>query len=178
MRIKTGETATASLPVKVQYRCSACGKDNLISRELTGSYYTRTVLGVNTSDVRQGVRNELMAQLNTILDQNNLRRFKHGVFNCRCGHCGNIEPWAKMNNFNDLAVPKGFSLIMIFISVLLMIATYSRSPGLLSMLALSIAAYVGIGIYQSKNGIEKLEQMITSLPAESLPTILLPQSRN
>ena len=28
MRIKTGETVTAMLPLVVNYRCSACGKEN------------------------------------------------------------------------------------------------------------------------------------------------------
>ena len=40
MRIKTGETATETLTVDIQYRCSFCGKDNLIADALVGKAHT------------------------------------------------------------------------------------------------------------------------------------------
>lgn len=177
LRVKTGETATASLIVDVLYQCSACGKENLTTQTIKGTAHTGTIMGINLDgNLYPNAQNELKKNLSTILDQNNSQRFRQVGFNCQCRNCGHAEPWAKMN-YDHLEKPNTFSLSVLIISGIMSMVGLSAGPFnfmhylFFSLLALSAAACIGISVYKSKHN-EKMEQMIAALPAKSLPTIL------
>jgi len=176
MRIKIGETATASLAVDILYRCSACGKDNLAIGRIKGSSYTPTVMGVNVDyDVSGSAEKTLWENYATVLDPNNPHRFRKAGFVCRCKNCGYAEPWARMN-YDHLETPKKVGVITAVLSGIMLMAGLTAAPFgfmhfiFLAFFAMSIATCCGIRIYKRKNN-ENMEYLIAALPQESLPDI-------
>lgn len=177
MRVKTGETVTAQLAVDIQYRCSSCGKDNLATDTIKASAHTGSVMGINLDQNLTGhAVDNLKANLTTVLDQNNPQRFRTAGFTCRCKFCGHAEPWARMN-YDKLEKPNAISISILIVSIIMLFV------GLIGgrfnfvhlfffiLLVLSAAACIGIAKYKNKNN-EKMEQLIATLPQESLPIIL------
>lgn len=122
MRVKIGETATASLTVDVRYRCSVCGVDNLTMQTIKALAHTSTVFGINlNSSLHQTAKNNLIKTLTSILDVNNPQRFRQAGFKCRCTNCGHIEPWAKMN-YERLENLKVLSVVLMVLSGMLLLA--------------------------------------------------------
>ena len=181
MRVKTGEVATARLIVDIWYRCSSCGKDNLVTETIKGSAHTGTFMGVNLDQNLAGhAQDALKANLTTVLDQNNSQRFRTAGFTCHCKNCGHAEPWARMN-YDRLEKPNAVSVSILIVSIIMSLVGLSSGPFnfmhyfFFGLLALSAAACLGISAYKNKNS-EKMEQLIASLPRESLP-VILPRSK-
>lgn len=176
MKVKTGETATASISVDLKYRCSSCGKENVVAASLSGSAYTATVMGVNlTRNLQEKATEALSAKLKRILNENDPHRFREANFVCSCKYCKHQEPWAKMDSkrFNNIAtVFTGILMCSAFILLIVGVRPFS-SMSFLSLL-LTILSCVGLTatkIYEAKN-CDRMEKLIAKLPPESLPSLL------
>lgn len=176
MRVKTGETVTARLIVDVQYRCSSCGKDNLVTETIKGSAHTGTIMGINLDQNLAGhAGDNLRANLATVLNQSDPHRFRTAGFTCKCKNCGHAEPWARMN-YDKLEKPNTISISILIVSIIMSlvglgIGEFNFMHFFFAILALSASACIGISTYKNKNS-EEMEQLIAMLPQESLPTIL------
>jgi len=181
VRVKIGETATTQVVVDLQYRCSSCGKDNLITETISGSAYTATFMGINSDKnlVKHSEEN-LVENIAVVMDQNDPQRFRAAEFTCTCKNCGYAEPWARMK-YDKLEKPKTISVSILVLSAIMFLMSlksinYAMSLFFFAIVALSATACVCINRYKDKR-MEKIEQLIAQLPKESLPTIL-PHSKD
>ena len=176
MRVKTGETATASMPIDIQYRCSSCGEENFITGTISGSAHTGTLMGINLDrNIYEKAQREVLDKFAGLAAQIDPHRYRSAELTCKCKKCGYKEPWARMN-YSHLDKPYAFSLALFIFSAIMSLVGLSQQPFnamhyiFFSLLVLSAAAGFGIGFYKFKNN-EKMEQLIDALPPESLPTV-------
>jgi len=180
MRVKIGETAIASIPVDISYRCSSCRKDNLETQTLTGEAYTGSILGVNLErNLRGKAQNNLQDKLEALLSTDNIQNYSKTAFTCRCRHCGHAEPWAKMN-YARLDKIRNFFLLPMLLTGVFALAMLSDlgEPSVLPLqitlgvlFLITAGIYFGINIYK-KNHTKKMEVLMYTLPQESWPKIL------
>lgn len=173
-RKKVGEIATASLTVDIRYRCSSCGEENITKDTLKETVQTATIGGINIkNDVAGEARRSVRDKLAGLLGQIDPHRFRDAELSCKCINCGHKEPWARMN-YDHLKKLNDISKITIILSIFLLMVPWRTATAiyvLLTLFILGAASWVGIILYKSKNT-EKMEQLIDTLPAESLPTVL------
>ena len=175
-KVKTGETVTVSLSVDLKYRCSSCGKDNVVPESLSSSAHTGTLMGVNLSrNLHEQATEALNAKLKCILNQNDPHRFRNANFTCKCKYCGHREPWASIDSerFNKISL----ACLCVLICSVFLLPFVSLNPfdgmSLLFLLptVFGVAGLVGTIIYKSKNCV-RMAKLIAKLPPESLPTLL------
>lgn len=176
MRVKTGETAVASMMIDIRYRCSSCGEENLAIGTLSGTAHTGTLMGVNLDrNIHDKAQRDVMDKFAGLVGQIDSHRYRTAGLTCKCKKCGHKEPWARMN-YTHLDKPYAVSLALLIMSVFMSLVGLAEQPFnvmhfiFFSILVLSAIACFGIGFYKSKNN-EKMEQLIDALPPESLPTI-------
>jgi len=191
MRIKTGETATVSVKVDVNYRCSSCGADNQSLETIEGTATTGTILGFNLDrNLSQHAKQNLLQNLIAISNPDDPDRFKKARLTCKCRSCGHTEPWAKLSHprldkiYRTVLVFLFTSAIM-FVCFLFTLKYRDRNVGnflsdnfvFLGLIAVCAAVCVGIRLYISKHD-KKMEEEIAALPEKSIPTIRPHNSSN
>ena len=177
MRIKTGETAFVDLTVDVQYRCSFCGKDNLIAQTITSSAYTPTIMGFNLDrNISRSAMVALNDKLSAISDKRNPKRFRAVGFTCKCKNCGNAEPWARMN-YKHLEKTNTISMCALMYSLMFSLMSLGAKSikfmHILSYVILAVSATICacINVYKFNNT-KKMERLLTTLPQESFPSVV------
>ncbi len=173
MRVKIGETATATLNVNVAYRCSSCGHNNIAEQAITGTAQTSTIAGINLSNnLTTKAREDLYEKLAIALDKNSISRFRILKFNCKCRHCGYQEPWARMHQ-PVLDTIRGILWGVLILASLLLFASFSDggSIGAFVFVVGCIAGILCVRHFIAKHN-DEMEFLIATLPPESLPTIL------
>lgn len=178
MSVKIGETATASVTVDVQFRCSNCGKDNLALQTVSGKAETSTVFGVNLKgDLAGSAREDLVENLEIIMNPNDPLRYRLAQFDCKCQRCGHAEPWARMHCKRlDLFTKLGIGLL--FLLFIPFIATLSLRPVsafhiiVWAVMGLTIAFCIGSRLYKTQH-IETMDMLSRGLDREFQPTVSL-----
>lgn len=168
-----GASATASIKVLSQWKCSACGAENVREQTIIG--YGRT----NSHDeflARKKAQEDLEQILNSLQSPDVSSRYDKVSFEGKCTHCGNCEPWGKTQSilFDILKVVLFLlSLVSAYFLVMgLAIMSVSTAQGMIYAIPALVVAACWFALYQCKAiRKNKLRNRICQLPKSSLPII-------
>ena len=174
MRIQTGQTITARIPLRVEYTCSACHKRTSDIVNLESSAGTGVIMGIPLDrDLHSKASAGLMEQLDKLSKIKHPRQLQDYDLPCACEHCGHQEPWARLypkwtrKAFIACLIP----LIFIAIAFLNMAVKTDWSGThwvTMILLVILLGCSIGIKLYEHLNKQDMLAQL-DKLPKESLP---------
>lgn len=175
-----GMRATVSVPLLSQWKCSACGAENVREQQISG--YGRT----NNYDeflARKKAQEDLEWKLKNLQSPDAWARYDEVCFDGKCAHCGNREPWGKTQS----TLIHILQLILILASLVSVInlwpVAYMWMVGITEgMIVYAIPALIVAGCWAAlltwkivrKN---KVQNLICQLPVESLPVLQLIQPK-
>lgn len=172
MAIKTGEISTSYLRLGLDYTCSKCGQPNSCECIIKGTAQTNTVFGMNTNPGYAGQATQnAYGVLGALNHPDVTKRYNKANLKCKCSHCGNREPWTKLDLY-----PLLFSAITWGIlagSGSLSILFSGASP--LHMLIVLGAALLPLAILLTIYGILRsgILKKIKALPPQAHPRVTL-----
>ena len=176
MKVKTGEIATVSMLVDLDYCCSACGHKQRRAVHLKAQASVGVMFGVAMGDAA-GLAREKLAERLSAVQNKDPSGFKDARFNCYCEECGHMEPWARFDypRLRKLAELGWSGLILtafFFFVGLNVLGDGNIKAGLLTMLPALLCILagpcvsVGLGIHNLK-----MMKLTAALPSECVPDV-------
>lgn len=176
MKVKTGEIATVSMLVDLDYCCSACGQKQRRPAQLKARASVGVMFGVAMDDPVRLAREKLVEKLSAVQTKDP-RGFKDARFNCYCEKCAHREPWARFDHprlrkfaelgWSGLIITAFFFLVglKVLIGGSVKAGLLTMIPGLLCILA-GPCVSIGLGI----NNLKMMKQT-AALPPECVPDV-------
>lgn len=174
----TTTTTTISVPLQVSYTCSKCGKQNTqvsYVSEWADSMRHGTIHRQSTYDKMSSESQDLAGyrigrRLDQIVYEAKNNRYRKAELKCKCEHCGNTEPWAKMR-FTRTEERLGYLIVMMIVISLAGFAGKDIVAGI--GVAASLAVILTAWFTFKKLRYKQLEEQIDTLPKKSLPRLVL-----
>ena len=153
------------------YTCSKCGKPNVqisVISEQGDSWRHGTIHRPSTYEKMEDqsydyAKSRINSRLDQIVDEAKSNKYRQAELKCRCQYCQHVEPWAKMR-FSHIDKILGYLIVFVIFALFF--------TGIVGwFLAASLAAFGIFWFIFKKIRYSQLEEQISLLPKESLPTI-------
>ena len=170
-------TAKKSIELHGAYKCSKCNKINYFDHIITenasklkyGSWQTEKTDKFMISVVSKQIETALSLRIRKIKQEAENKKYNSAKFKGRCEHCGNYEPWQRINyDLPDKIILGIFLPYSIIISLILLFC-----QEFVAFLTLaSIACIISFSYYIiKKTNIKRREKEILTLNEDSLPIL-------
>lgn len=174
----TTTTTTISVPLQVSYTCSKCGKQNTQVSYVTewadsmrhGTIHRQTTYDKMSSESHDRTEYRIGRRLDQIVNEAKNNRYRKAELKCKCEHCGNTEPWAKMR-FTRTEERLGYLMVMMIVFSLACFVKKDIVAGI--AVAASLAVILTAWFTFKKLRYKHLEEQIDALPKKSLPRLIL-----
>lgn len=157
------------VPLYVTYVCSQCGCQVVAEHIIKETVYSSGTIW-NQSKIREkssyDAKERMTHKLFDILEERKEGKYRTAKFNCKCGKCGQKEPWSRIcyNWLTDLTAL--FSVIAVLIVVYcLLIKDYMLAAVSGGSLIVLLSTYIAYRIANTM----KMEKLTALLPVNSLP---------
>ncbi|MBR3306363.1 MAG: hypothetical protein IKI75_03790 [Lachnospiraceae bacterium] len=174
MRIQTGweSVIRGELPVRVRWKCSACGKDNETIDTIKYEGRARGGTNANRTELNdKAVKNGLVDAQKKLKDLNKGNWANAGLEKCSCSGCSQREPWTAGMELvmlprvlNSLIFLVGIFATFVLIKYEAMMLIYVPALTVLLLLMPAIIYYIKATVLLIK---------IKKLPKESIPVVTI-----
>ena len=174
----TTTTTTISLPLQVSYTCSKCGKQNTQVSYVKewadsmrhGTIHRQSTYDKMASESQERAEYRIGRRIDQIIDEAKNNRYRKAELKCKCKHCGNTEPWAKMR----FTRPEELLGYLTPLTVILSLVGFLGGDIVAGFaIAASLAGVLIAWFTFKKMRYKYLEKQIDALPKKSLPRLIL-----
>ncbi len=165
-------TALRSAELYVTYTCSVCDAQNLVQHSISagGSGGAFGFISESRLDAKEKASSDaggrLIRKLLDICEEREEGKYRTAQFRCKCGKCGNKEPWARMRYMNITAITAFLALIgLLAVFYLCCISRFTEAAVIGGAVLVVLAAYWTYRIIHTC----RMEALTAQLPPESHP---------
>lgn len=164
-----GNVTFYKVPLYVTYVCSKCGSQVVAEHIISESGHSSGAawnLDKTREKAYHDAAGKMTHKLLDIVEERKEGKYRTAEFNCKCGKCGNREPWSRLRykNLTDMLL---LLFVLTFFAMLycIMIKNYIAAYAVAGTMA---ALLIGYAVYRICHT-RKMEKLTAALSVKSLP---------
>lgn len=158
------------VPLYVTYVCSKCGSQVVTEHVINETGYSSGAAW-NLDDIREKAYHDaagrMTGKLLDILEERKDGQYRTAKFKCKCGKCGNREPWARLC-FDGFSSITALVILIGIIAAIYCFAVnnYAATWTAIGIMAALLLTYITYRICHTR----KMEKLTAALSVKSLPS--------